>query len=262
MPDAFTSVAKSRPLSVLEALSQLLRRWYVVLLVTAVGAGVVYKLKDRLSVSYQSKATLEVTLQLPMPTITSEIQLPKEDPLDPENLASTLIQEAVTTEKLEALFAAKPSEFSEHTDGEKKQQQFMVWTRKHAGVTPISSTRYAVKGWGKTPTQARELVAHICASAVKSYRQIMMGRVDNLSNFLSKQEKEAQKKLTAHEKKMIAFLKGNPSLVVQAISRDRRLSASGPDRLREAARPSGNASVVALWHERGRGARPWDHKPD
>ncbi len=234
MPETAPSVAKSRPLSVLEAASQLLRRWYVVVLVGLVGAGGAYMLKDRLSVSFQSKATIRVTQNLPMPPLASDIQLPKEDPLDPENLALTLIQEAVTTEKLEQLFAASKATFVEQTAGDRQRQKFITWARKHAKLTPVSTTRYVVKAWGKTPVQARELVAHICASAIKSYKQIMMGRVDNLSTFLGKQEKQAQQKLTTHEKTMITFLRDNPSLVVQALSRDRRLSATGPDRMRVA----------------------------
>lgn len=231
MQGAPRAVAKSRPLSVLEGVNQLLRRWYIIVLAAAVGAGVVYKLKDRLSVSYQSKAAIRVTQSLPTTKLNSGIQLPREEQLDPENLAKSLVQEALTSERLDRLFAAKPALFKAQIEGSGKKV-FVAWVRKHATITPMSSVRYAIKAWGKTPAQAKELAAWITAGAVKGHQQIMMGRVGNLTKFLKLQKTQAQTKLSAHEASMIAFLRSNPGLMVAAISSDRRLATSGPDRLR------------------------------
>ena len=223
-------VSSSRPFTLLEAFSQVLRRCYIVLLVGAVGAAGTYVLKDHFRPSYESEASFRILRAVQAPMVDSQVRIPVEDPPEPAVLATSLRDEALASQSFDALFAAHPKVFA--AELARGREDYVTFLRKHAKLEPKTEKLYGVVARGKSPEQAREFVAWIVSRAMTSYRSMQTERAKTLSKFTGGQADKAKRKLTEHEDKMIAYLRQHPDLLVGALDRDRRLSTAGPDRMR------------------------------
>jgi Mrp family chromosome partitioning ATPase/uncharacterized protein involved in exopolysaccharide biosynthesis len=223
-------VISSRPFTLLEAFSQVLRRWYIVLLVGAAGAAGTYVLKDRFRPAYESEASFRILRAVQAPVVDSQVHIPVEDPPEPAVLATSLRDEALANQSLDALFAAHPKVFAHELA--RGREAYVKFLRKHAKLEPKTEKLYGVVARGKSPEQARAFVAWIISQAMTSYRRMQTERAKTLSKFTGTQADKAKQKLTAHEDKMIAHLRQHPDLLVGALDRDRRLNTAGPDRMR------------------------------
>jgi Mrp family chromosome partitioning ATPase len=259
--NAAPKIAKWRPFSLVEVLLHLLRRWYIVLLVGALGSATTFLLKDRFRPAYRSEASVRITRALKAPQLDANVYIPKEDPIEPEGLARTMLEEATTSTSLDKLFAAHPSLFAEEL--RRGRARYADYLRKHASVKPRTDTLYGVEAWSWTPEEARGVTDWIATSAMATYQRLMLERSQTLARFTKAQSEQAARDLEKHQEKMVAFLKLNPVLLVSALTQDRRLAASGPDRLRvEATRRvlqvagsaigAGDAGLKALLEERTR----------
>jgi Mrp family chromosome partitioning ATPase/uncharacterized protein involved in exopolysaccharide biosynthesis len=251
-------VPKGRPFTLLEAIRQVLRRFYIVILVTALGGGGGLVLRERFRPSYVSEASFSVKAPPKRPQLDTTIQLPQEDMPDPETISKNLMDDALRADVLEALFKAKPEFFASEVKG--GSDRFIAYLRKHTKIAARNEQLYGVEAWGYDPDQARELAAMVVERAVKGYIRMQRERMQTLSKFTREQQEAAKKALHDHESKMEAFLRKNPSLLVQALDRDRRLTATGPDRLRvqamlnraSAGLSSKDPALQALMNERTR----------
>jgi Mrp family chromosome partitioning ATPase/uncharacterized protein involved in exopolysaccharide biosynthesis len=254
-------IAKWRPFSLVEVLLHLLRRWHVVLLVGALGSSATWLLKDRFRPAYRSEASVRITRALRAPQLDSNVYIPKEDPIEPEGLARTMLEEATTSTSLDKLFAGHPSLFEEEL--RRGRGRYVDYLRKHARVQPRTDTLYGLEAWSWTPQQAQAVAAWIATSAMVTYQRLMLERSQTLARFTRAQADQSARDLTKHQEKMVAFLKANPTLLVSALTQDRRLTATGPDRLRvEATRRvlqvagsaigAGDAALRTLLEERTR----------
>jgi Mrp family chromosome partitioning ATPase/uncharacterized protein involved in exopolysaccharide biosynthesis len=223
-------VRKSRPFSLQEAVTQIFRRWYLVLLLGIAGSAAIYLLRDRFRPSFESEASFRVIRVVKAPVVDSEVQLPVEEPPEPAVLAANLLDEALTNESLESLFKAKPEVFADEL--EQGRQSYIDYLRKHAKLEPKTEKLYGVLARGRSPQQARELASWITEEAIRTYRQQQTERYRTLAKFTRRQADAASKKLTDHENGMVEFLRQYPDLLVGALDRDRRLTTAGPDRMR------------------------------
>lgn len=251
-------VPRGRPFTLLEAVRQVLRRFYIVVLVTAIGGGAGMVLRERFRPSYVSEASFSVKPPPKRPQLDTTIQLPQEEMPDPETISKNLMDDALQADVLEALFKAKPDAFADEVKG--GSETFIAYIRKHTTIAAKNEQLYSVNAWGYDPDQARELASMVVHRAVKGYVKMLRERMQTLSKFTREQEESARKALHDHEAKMEAFLRKNPTLLVQALDRDRRLTATGPDRLRvqamlnraSAGLSSKDPALQALMNERTR----------
>jgi Mrp family chromosome partitioning ATPase/uncharacterized protein involved in exopolysaccharide biosynthesis len=258
MSTASDLVPAGRPFTLLEAFRQVLRRFYIVVLITALGGGVGFVLRERFRPNYISEASFSVKPPPKRPQLDSTIQLPQEDMPDPETISKNLMDDALQSDVLEALFKAQPKWFADDVKG--GSDRFIAYIRKHTKIAAKNEQLYGVEAWGYDPDQARELASMVVHRAVKGYVRMQRERMQTLSKFTREQEATAKTALHAHEGKMEAFLRKNPALLVQALDRDRRLSATGPDRLRvqamlnraSAGISSKDPALQALMNERAR----------
>src|SRR5512137_930851 len=178
---AAPQIAKWRPLSFVEMLLHLLRRWYVVLLVGVLGSGATLALKDRFRPRYKSEASVRVTRSLRAPQLDSTVYIPKEEPIDPDNLSRTMLEEATTSPALERLFAGKSAVFADELS--RGRGKLLDDMRKYTRVLPRTETVYGVEAWGWSPEQARDLADHVASSAVVTYQKLMLDRSQTLARF-------------------------------------------------------------------------------
>lgn len=222
---------KSRPPTLVELVTQALRRWTIILLVGAVGVGAAYLLKDRFRLAYEADAAIRVQRHLKPPRVDTEVQVPMDDPPEPESIATTLMDEAASVESLGALFAARPDLFGASA-GDAARAARIKLARKYIKIFPKTERHYAVEVEAPTPQQARALADWVAGRAVQAFRTLQLERYKTLARFTRKQADQARQALNRHEDAMIAFLRQHPGLLVRAMNKDRRLAASGPDRMR------------------------------
>ena len=222
-------VAARRPFSMGEALMQILRRWYIVLVVGVIGSGGAFFIKDKLRPSFPSEATFRIRKVVAPPKMEG-IQVPQEEALEPEDLAKQLMQEAVATSSLRELFKAHPKVFDDEV--ERGEQDYIGYIRHYVHIIPKTPRVYLVKARAFGAEQARLICDWVAKKAIGGYRDKQLGRAAAFGKFVKGQIDGSRKTLATHEASMIAFLRANPSLLVKAMAKDRRLQTSGPDRLR------------------------------
>jgi Mrp family chromosome partitioning ATPase len=222
-------IADSRPFTAWEGVRQTFLRWYVLLPVVLLGSAAAFLLKGRVQPSYKSEATVRLVAATVRPQLETGVTLPREELPDPETLGNSLQEMVLVPEAMTKLLQSSPA-FAQ--DFERQGEKLLLWLRARARVMSKSAEVFVVEAWARTPEQAREMVHWMALGTMDAYKRTLRDRAETLAKFTKQQADLASKELTEHEEKMVSFLRANPGLLVTAMDRDRRLTTTGPDRMR------------------------------
>jgi Mrp family chromosome partitioning ATPase len=228
MPAGIT-IARSRPFTTAEAARQTFLRWYILIPVTLGGSAAAFFLKDRVEPAYSSTAAIKLIPPTVRPQVETGVQLPSESPPDSRTLADTLQEFVLETESVRAFLKTRPDLFP---GVDKLGDRFIKWMRLKTRIVPKGANLYGIEAWGHDADQAKALTRWIATATMEAYRKALRAKGELLANYTKEQLAVAKKALDSHEEQMIAFLRANPGLLVTAMDRDKRLSATGPDRMR------------------------------
>lgn len=207
-----------------------IRYWPLIIGISIIGALVMILVRQRIQLDYQAEGIFRITFELPAPKLDNNIQIYRDEAIEPASLAVILLEEALNEKSIMQLFSKHPSLFADEARDQGKN--FLTYVRKYAKIIPLAETHYRVIAQARNPNQAQELVQWILNASVANYKRLTRERIDTLASFTKSQSNQAARDLARQEEKMLSFLRKNPALIVRTMEQDARLSASGPDRLR------------------------------
>ncbi|MCC6748685.1 MAG: hypothetical protein IT371_13575 [Deltaproteobacteria bacterium] len=224
-----------------EAVALVVSRWWVVLLVTAVGAGLAIGGAQLFRPVYQAAALLR--LKTPSqaavgdPSQTPSATTGQDDPEeagDPMQTVRRLKLALTSRSVLQRLVERHQQKLT--AEELRDRNRLTEWVADHTDVDHRGGKNFRVRAKAHDPGLARSYTAFFAQEALEVHRSGIEQRAIAIESYAREQAKRSSAELKALEDRMVAFLERHPSLTIKGLNSDQVLTLEGTDRLRARAR--------------------------
>ena len=219
-----------------EAVGLVFRRWWVVLLVAALGSAAALFGAQRFRPSYQAYALIRLKPPSSAKVGASAEQEQAEEMPEPEELMRRLRIGMVHKPALVAMIQRFKADFDARDLA--NTERLVDWLTKYIYVEHRGGSGYKVFARARSPKLARKITAYLTNEALTIHRSGYEQAARRLETFSRQQVTQASAKLKALEDTMVDFLEKHPVMKIKSLHSDQVLSVEGADRLRAKSGPS------------------------